>query len=448
MPYLPHTDADRQAMLAALGVERLEALADLIPEHLRLTRPLDLPAAMSELELTAHLTELAERNASLADRPHFLGMGSYDHFVPAVVDHVASRSEFLTAYTPYQPEVSQGALQAFFEYQTLVCQLTGMDVANASLYDGASGLAEAALMCRNITGRARLLVPDALHPHYVQVLRTYLAHTALAVETVPYTEAGTVDPAALEAQLGDDVAGVVVASPNVLGIVEDVAAVADRAHQSGALAVAVVDPISLGLLRRPGDAGADIVVGEGQALGTPPSFGGPGLGLFAARDAFARKMPGRLVGQTADRHGRRAFVLTLQTREQHIRRERATSNICTNQGLIALRAAVYLAAVGREGLRQVATLCLQKAHYAAESIAGLPGFDLAFTGPFFKEFAVRCPIPPAEVNARLLDHGIMGGVDLGRFRPDWQGLMLLCVTERRTRADIDRLVRALEEIRP
>jgi len=449
MPYIPHTEADRQAMLAAVGAKSLEALtARVLPEALRLKRPLDLPPPLTELELTALMSDLAARNAALDERPHFLGCGCYDHFVPAVVDHVASRGAFLTAYTPYQPEASQGVLQAFYEYQTLICQLTGMAISNASLYDGASALAEAALMCRAVTGRTRLLIPAALHPNYHRVLTTYLANVPLAEQTVPHTAAGTLDLDVLERQMGDDVAGVVVANPNVFGVVEDVAAVVEAAHAVGALAIAVVDPVSLGLLQRPGDAGTDIVVGEGQSLGTPPSLGGPSLGLFATTEGLVRKMPGRLVGQTTDRRGRRGFVLTLQTREQHIRRGRATSNICTNQGLVALRAAAYLAAVGPHGLRQVANLCLQKAHYAAAALAALDGFELAFAGPFFKEFVVRCPLPPAEVNRRLLDHGLIGGVDLGRFQPDWEGWMLLCVTEKRTRADIDRLVAACREMTP
>jgi glycine dehydrogenase subunit 1 len=448
MPYIPHTDRDVREMLAVIGAPDLEALTASVPESLRLKQPLNLPPALTELELTALLTDLAARNAAIDARPHFLGMGCYDHFVPAVVDHVASRSEFLTAYTPYQPEASQGALQAFYEFQTLVCQLTGMEVANASLYDGASALAEAALLGRAVTNRTRLLVPDTLHPHYRQVLSTYLANVPLAVQSVPHTAAGTLDLPALKSALKDDVAAVVVANPNVFGVIEDVATAAKAAHAAGALLVALVDPISCGLLRRPGDCGADVVVAEGQSLGTPPSFGGPSLGLFATREAHIRRLPGRLVGQTVDRRGRRAFVLTLQTREQHIRRERATSNICTNQGLIAIRAAAYLAAVGPRGLRQVAALCLQKAHYAAEQIAAVPGFQLAFSGPFFKEFAVRTPIPPAEVNRRLLDHNLLGGVDLGRFRDDWRDLLLLCVTEKRTRAEIDRLVDVLKGIRP
>ena len=446
MPYIPHTDAERKAMLEAVGAESLEALVErVLPGEVRLRKPLNLPPPLSELELAALMEELAGRNARLDERPHFLGMGCYDHFVPAVVDYVASRGEFLTAYTPYQPETSQGALQAFYEYQTLVCQLTGMEVANASLYDGATALAEAALLCRAVTGRTRLLVPEALHPNYRQVLDTYLANVPLARETVPWTAAGTLDLEALERHLAEDVAGVVVACPNVFGILEEVAEVVEAAHRVGALAVVVVDPISLGIVRRPGDDGADVVVGEGQSLGSPPSLGGPSLGLFAATERLLRKMPGRLVGRTTDREGRRGFVLTLQTREQHIRRERATSNICTNQGLCALTSLVYLSLLGKEGLARVARLCADKAAYAFDRLRRIPGVSARFPRRwFFNEFVLSLPTVADRVIRNLLRRRIAAGFPLVRYYEGMDNCLLVAVTEKRTKEEIDLFAHTLE----
>jgi len=446
--YIPHTEADRRAMLEAIGVGSVEELFTSIPEAVR-HPTLDLPSPLSEMELLAELREMSERNADLDHYACFLGAGAYHHFIPAVVDAVIGRGEFYTAYTPYQPEISQGTLQAIYEYQTMVCRLTGMEVANASHYDGATALAEAALMAFEVSrGRKhKVIVAPDLHPEYRQVLRTYLRGTALSLAGDQDLQAGVKD---LMELIDEDTACVLMQNPNFFGELlpvdgaDGLRALADSLHEAGGLLVVAVDPISLGLFTPPGEYGADIVVGEGQSLGNPLSFGGPYLGLFACRDRYKRRMPGRLAGATVDTQGRRGFVLTLATREQHIRRARATSNICTNQALCALAACVYLAALGRHGLRRVAELCYHKAHYAARRIEDLPGYEV-LGRRFFKEFVVRCPRPPAEVNAHLLECGIIGGYDLGHDYPHLSGCMLLCVTEMNTREQIDRLAAALEE---
>jgi glycine dehydrogenase subunit 1 len=445
MPYLPNTAEDRDAMLRAIGVASIEELFDMVPADLRLGRDLYLPAAMGELELTAHMRDLAARNTPAGESACFLGGGSYDHFVPAVVDFVAGRSEFYTAYTPYQPEASQGSLQSFFEYQTLIAQLTGMDVSNASLYDGASAAAEAVLMAMDATRRdGRVVVAASVHPEYRQTVATYLANFPTELVTVG-TPGGAVSLQDLAAAVNGQTACVLVQHPNFFGCLEDVEALAEIAHASGALVVAAVDPISLGLLRRPGQWGADIVVAEGQSLGSPMAFGGPYLGIMACREKFVRRMPGRLVGQTTDRRGRRCWVLTLQTREQHIRREKATSNICTNQGLLALRAAVYLAAMGPAGLRSVAELCLHKAHYAAERLTASGRWGMAFDRPTFKEFVVRCRDGrPEQAIEAALAQGILAGVPLGRWYPELADCLLVAVTEKRTKEEIDRLAAVLQ----
>mgnify|MGYP005840697309 FL=1 len=431
-------------MLEAIGVESLDDLFAMVPAELRLNRRLHLPEAMSELALTAHLGELAGRNTPASQAACFLGAGSYDHFIPAVVDFVASRSEFSTAYTPYQPEASQGTLQVLFEYQTLITQLTGMDVANASLYDAGSAAAEAVLMAMAATRRPRRVVTAAsVHPEYRQVLATYLANQRVSLVTLP-TPQGAVSPHDLAAAVDAETACVLVEHPNFFGCLEEVAALAELAHRAGALFVVAVDPISLGLLRRPGEYGADIVVAEGQSLGNPMSFGGPYLGILACREQFVRRMPGRLVGQTKDRRGQRCWVLTLQTREQHIRREKATSNVCTNQGLLALRAAVYLAAMGPRGMRRLAELCLHKARYAAEELTVSGALSRAFDRPTFKEFALRAA--DGRVRERLdaaLGQGIFAGVPLGRWYPELADCFLVAVTEKRTKAQIDRLAAAV-----
>jgi glycine dehydrogenase subunit 1 len=430
-------------MLARIGVNSLEELFQPVPEAVRLKRPLGVPAALSEMELEQHVQALAN-----ADQPGvcFLGGGSYDHFIPAVVDAVAGRSEYYTAYTPYQAEASQGSLQAFFEYQTLICQLTGLDVANASLYDGGSAVAEAVLMALTITPRRhKILVADSVHFEYRQVLATYLANLSAQVVTLPTPE-GHLDPDHLRKALDDQTVCVVVQHPNFFGGLEEVEALADVAHAQGALFVVSFDPVSLGLLKRPGQYGADIAVAEGQGLGNPMAYGGPYLGILACREEYVRKMPGRLVGQTVDRHGKGCFVLTLQTREQHIRREKATSNICTNQGLLALRAAVYLAALGPEGLKETAELCTRKAHYAATQFAQVSGLRLRYNRPFFKEFTVQVAGDVPALLERLRQAGYHAGLHLGRWYPSLGDCFNVAVTEKRTRAEIDGLVAQIKEV--
>ena len=443
--YIPHTDEDRQAMMAAIGIRSIEELFADIPEPLRLRRPLDLPPPLSEPELVAHLEELAAANGA-ASMVCFLGGGVYDHFVPSVVPYLAGRGEFATAYTPYQPEVSQGTLRAIFEFQTMIAELTGLDVANASMYDGATALTEAALMAVNVARRERIVACGGVHPEARQVLATYAAGQRLPVVEVPVDpQQGTTDLAALERALaGGDVACVLVQQPNFYGCLEPVHAIAERVKAAGALLVVSADPISLGLLEAPGRYGADIVVGDGQSLGLPMAYGGPHFGFFACRAEHVRRMPGRIVGQTVDREGRTGYVLTLQTREQHIRRDRATSNICTNHSLMALAGTIYLAALGPRGLRRVAELCLHKAHYLAEQIERLPGFRRVFAAPFFKEFVIACDRPGFDPAAAARRAGYLVGPDLGRWEPARRGQLLVAVTEQRTRRQLDGLVAAWE----
>lgn len=445
MSYVPHSDADVQQMLEVIGVESVEALFEQIPESYRLDRPLRLPAPLSEWETARLVGDLAAENESLLC---FAGGGIYDHYSPAALDEMLRRSEFYTAYTPYQPEVSQGTLQAIYEFQSMICELTGMDVSNASMYDGASATGEAVLMARAVARRQRgaVVLADTLHPHYRQVLETYNLGAAMEVRRAAHTADGRLDLDSLRTLVGSDTAAVVVQSPNFFGIIEDWSAAAEIAHAAGALLIAVFDPISLAILRSPGECGADIAVAEGQSLGNAMSVGGPGLGLFACRQDFVRNMPGRIAGATLDEDGQRGFVLTMQTREQHIRREKATSNICTNQALNALAATIYLAAVGRSGLQRVAAASLRNAHLAFERITALDGFEPIFPGgPFFKEFAVRTPRPAAEVVASARKQGVLAGVPLSRFHAAFEvgdGL-LVAVTEKRSRQDIERLVTAL-----
>jgi glycine dehydrogenase subunit 1 len=445
LSYILNTPADQAAMLAAISVKSIDELFAQIPEAVRREKPLDVPDALSEIELSQHLAELAGKNRPAGQAVCFLGGGSYDHFVPAVVDTIAGRSEFYTAYTPYQAEASQGSLQAFFEYQTLICQLSGMDVSNASLYDGGSAVAEAAFMAITATGRhGPVLIADSVHPEYRAVLATYLKNLEAEPVILP-TPDGTLQPDVLRNAITDQTSCVIVQHPNFFGNLEDVQALAEIAHASEALFVVSVDPISLGVLKRPGDYAADIVVAEGQALGTPMQFGGPYLGILACKEQFVRKMPGRLVGQTVDRNGKRCWVLTLQTREQHIRREKATSNICTNQGLLALRATVYLAALGPQGLQETADLCTRKAHYAAEQLAKVPGIKHRFNRHFFKEFVIQVKSDPAPLLARLLERGYHAGLALGRWYPDLRDCISLAVTEQRTKDEIDGLVATFRE---
>jgi glycine dehydrogenase subunit 1 len=443
MAYILNTPADQRAMLDAIGVGSIEELFAQIPADLRLNRPLNIPPALSEIELTAHVGGLAAKNTSCSQNVCFLGGGSYDHFVPAVVDYVASRGEFYTSYTPYQPEVSQGNLQVFFEYQTLIAELTGMDISNASLYDGGSAATEAVLMCMHANGRqGRVVTAASVHPEYRQILKTYLENLGTELVTVG-TPQGTIDPNELAKALTDDTACVLLQQPNFFGCIEEMEALAKAAHDRGAMVVVAVDPISLGLLKRPGDYGADIVVAEGQSLGTPMLYGGPYLGIMACREQFVRRMPGRIAGQTVDRRGKRCWVLTLQTREQHIRREKATSNICTNQGLFALRASVYLAAMGPQGMREAATACVRKSHYAMQKLTG-GKLAKKFDKPVFKEFVVRATNGKVdELLAKALDAGYFAGVPLGQWYPDMADCMLVCVTEKRSKGEIDGLASAI-----
>ncbi len=429
-------------MLETIGVPSLDALFACIPEKLRLSRPLDLARAASEQEVLAELTELAARNASSDRFAWFLGAGTYPHFIPSAVDALASRAEFSTAYTPYQPEISQGTLQAIFEWQTMICGLTGLDAANASLYDGASATAEAALMAMRVTRRSKVVVAAGLHPHYLDVLRTYLSGLPSEITLGARAEDGRA--ASVASLLDDATACVVVQQPGFLGPVQDLAALAAEAHARGALLVGVTtEALSLGLLRAPGELGADIACGEAQSFGVPMAFGGPHLGFLAARGRLVRQMPGRLVGETQDARGKRGFVLTLSTREQHIRRERATSNICTNQGLCLLMATIYLALLGRVGLRRLAELNLAKAAYARARVRETRGLRLPLSAPVFNEFVVGVPDDPRAALARARDAGLVGGLDLEPFAPELGPALLVCTTELASRTAIDALVATL-----
>ena len=406
----------------------------------------DLPPRLSEAELLRELGRLAGRNATAETHSSFLGGGAYNHFIPAVVDHLISRSEFYTAYTPYQPEISQGTLQAIFEFQTLVCQLTGMDVANASMYDGASACAEGVLMAARATRRKKVVLSSALHPEYRSTVATYCRNLHLELVEAPFGADGRTEAQALEGLLDKETAAVVAGYPNFFGVIEDVASLAEAAHGAGARMVVVAqEPVALGLLKAPGELGADIVVGEGQSFGIPLSYGGPYLGFFAGRQKDVRSMPGRLVGETKDVEGRRGFVLTLATREQHIRREKATSNICSNQGLCALMATVFLSLLGKNGIRELASQNLAKAEYAKARIAEVPGFSLPFSGPSFNEFVVEAEEGADVALARLEHRGILGGIPLARFYGDMPGRFLVCVTEQNTREEIDALAKALPQ---
>jgi glycine dehydrogenase subunit 1 len=445
--YIPNSPEERTEMLEAIGLKSAEQLFDSIPQELRLQRPLNTPDALSEIELLDKFERLGKQNAA-AQRISFLGAGAYSHYIPTIVDHIISRSEFFTAYTPYQPEISQGTLQTIFEFQTLVCQLTGMEVANASMYDGSTALAEAVLMAERVTRRSKVIASGAVHPQYLEVVKTYVQHAGIDLELADFDEKTGQTGAALAKAVDDQTAALVVQSPNFFGCIEDLKALADAAHAKGALLiVAITEAMSLGLLKSPGACGADIVVAEGQSFGVPLSFGGPYVGLFATRDKYARQIPGRLVGEAYDKKGRRGFVLTLATREQHIRREKATSNICTNEGLIALAATVYMEAMGKRGIQEAATQCVQKAAYTAKRIAALNGFSLPFTAPYFNEFVVRGSLNSVELLARLAkEKGIEGGIALSRFMPDRNKDFLICVTETNTREQIDTLVSALSEL--
>lgn len=437
--YISNTKEQQQEMLQEIGVSSARQLFDAIPEKARLSRSLDLPPALSEMELRAEVKRLSDSNVNAGDYSCFLGAGAYDHYIPSIVGNLTSRQEFYTAYTPYQPEISQGTLQAIFEFQTMICELTGMAVANASMYDGATALAEAVTMACQHTKRNEVLVANTLHPESREVIKTYARFKGIKVIEIGYDN-GRIDGNQLQSYLKGQTAAVLLQSPNFFGIIEEVKEVAELAHKNNSLLVVSADPISLGILKSPGECGADIVVGEGQGLGNGLNFGGPYLGFMAVSQGLMRKLPGRIVGETTDFEGRRAFALTLQTREQHIRREKATSNICSNQALNALAATIYMTVLGKEGLREVGELCLQKAHFLNAQLIGSGKFKPVFSAPFFKEFVVTGTCPATELNEKLLSDRIIGGYSLQTNYPELEKGWLLAVTEQRTRAEIDRFV--------
>ena len=444
MRYLPNTEQNQRQMLDVIGAGSIEDLLARVPPKARLARPLNVGAALAESDLVRHLGELAAANADADSHVCFLGGGAYDHYVPSPINHLILRGEFFTAYTPYQPEASQGTLRSIYEYQTMIAELTGMDVANASIYDGGSSLAEAALMARAATGRQEIVLAAGVNPRYRLVAATYGEGPGMRLRDVP-APAGVLDLDAARKLCGPRTAALIVQSPNFYGCLEDIAAAAEIAHAAGALLVVAADPVNLGVLEAPGRLGADVVVGEGQGLGVPLSYGGPYLGVFAAKRDFVRRMPGRLVGATVDHDGRRGFVLTLQTREQHIRRDKATSNICTNVALCALMATIYLATLGKRGLVRVGELSAAKAHYAADRLTQIPGVSLRFDAPFFKEFTLRLPKPPERVAARLAKSKILAGLPLKSFDRKLADCLLVAVTEKRTKREIDQLAEALEK---
>ena len=442
MRYIPNSPEERQEMLAAVGLASEKELFRSIPEDVQLNRPLNITDPLAEPEVIAEMERMAARNTAVT-KTSFLGAGVYSHFSPTIVDHLVQRSEFFTSYTPYQPEVSQGTLQYIFEFQTLICQLTGMEVANASMYDGSTAMAEAYLMAQRVTRRDKIVVLESVHPEYREVADTYLQHGGAEIVTIPF-DAETGRAGDLSA-LDDRTAALVVQSPNFFGCIEDLNALAEKAHAVGALFVVVVtEAISFGLLKSPGECGADIVVGEGQSFGIPMSFGGPHVGLFATKEKYVRQMPGRLAGIAYDKNGNRGFVLTLSTREQHIRREKATSNICTNQGLIALAATIYMETMGKKGLQEVAMQNAQKAAYAKQRIGEIEGYSIAFSAPSFNEFVVRGPRPAAEILEKLrTENGIIGGLALSKYYEGHRDEFLVCITETSSKADIDSLIKAL-----
>jgi glycine dehydrogenase subunit 1 len=443
--FLPHTDADREAMLRTIGVDRLEDLFKDLPQE-KLFPDLNLPDGMTEMEVLAELQHIADANENTGELISFLGAGAYNHYSPTVVDSILRRGEFYTAYTPYQPEISQGTLQAIFEYQSMIVNLTGMDVSNASHYDGATAVAEAVNMAyHNFRGkRKKIVLSPGLNPQYRETVQTYVQDSDLVLEGEDIAVDG--GPEALIPLIDKNTALVAVQYPDFLGRVFDYTDLITAAHEAKVLVAVHVNPLALGLLKPPGEFGADIVTGEGQTLGIPMAYGGPYLGIFATKDKYVRKMAGRLVGETVDSRGQRGYVLTLSTREQHIRRERATSNICTNQGLLALAAAIYMSLLGKTGLRQLAELNYHKAHFAAQQIAALDGYEVVFDDPFFNEFTIRCPKPVAEINADLLHYEVLGGYDLGQTYPGLENQMLVAVTEMISREEIDHFVTALAEV--
>ncbi len=443
MSYIPHTNIERQQMLSAIGVTTIEDLFEAVPSAHRFPA-INLPAPMSEMDVLAELQALAEANEHAGDFAIFRGAGAYHHFIPSAVNHLLLRGEFFTAYTPYQPEVSQGTLQAIYEYQSMMCTLTGMDAANASHYDGATSLAEAVTVAMEVARhkRKKVILSHAINPQYREVVRTY--HQGRDIKIVGDKGQATVSD--LIDMLDDNIAMLAVSYPNFFGQIDDYTRLAERVHEVGALLVMVVNPMALALFKSPGELGADIVVGEAQPLGIPLGFGGPYLGFFGCREEYVRKIAGRIIGETVDQDGRRAYVMTLRPREQDIRRDKATSNICTNQGLMSLAACIYLSLMGKNGLRKAAELCYHKAHYAAKEIAALPGYQVDTSKPFFHEFVVKCPRPVEAINQALIEKGIIGGYDLGPEYPHLHNHLLLCVTEMNRKTEIDALVETLKEV--
>src|SRR5438105_1505917 len=448
MSYIPNTPEDQEAMLTTLGLPSLEDLLEPVPANVRLQRLLHLPPALPEPDLKRLLSDMAAKNKNLDTTLSFLGAGTYDHAIPSVVPHLQRRSEFVTSYTPYQPEVSQGMLQAIYEFQTMVCQVTGLDIANASLYDGATALVEAVLLAVGPGGRGEVVISEGVDPQYRTVLHTYAHARGFSVKEVP-TRDGVTSVEDLDAAVSATTAAVVIQQPNFFGCIEDMRAIEPIAHKGKAVFVTnITEPASLGMLASPGDYGADIAVGELMSFGNTMSYGGPALGFMASKQKYMRLLPGRLVGQTVEEGGEKqtGYVLTLQTREQHIRRERATSNICTNQSLLAVGATIYMAAIGKQGFRQLGELCLQKAYYAFRQITALPGFEPVFNTPFFDEFVVKSPVSTQKLQQHFAQADIIGGYDLSLDYPDMENCLLFCVTETRTKEDIDRLVAVLKEV--
>lgn len=446
MRYIPHTEQDIRLMLAEIGVQNIDTLFDSIPDSLKLgDNLLGLPESLSESDLTNYLKRLQKKNTTPENHSVFLGAGAYHHFSPVLIDHLISRGEFATSYTPYQPEVSQGTLQAIYEFQTMICLLTGMEIANASMYDGASSLAEAVVMSNRVNRRTEFLVSRGVHPEYRKVAETYTRGSNFDLKEIPFDEKGKTDVSAIIEKLSDNTSAVVLQSPNFLGVVEEYASLKEKLAENGTLLIVVVaEAVSLGILQSPGSHGADIVVGEGQSLGLSVSYGGPYVGFFATREKFLRQMPGRLAGETVDQNGKQAYVLTLSTREQHIRRERATSNICTNQGLCALATAIFMSTLGKQGFRELAVLNLRKADYLKNRLAHVPNFNIRFSADTFNEFVIECPRPVEEILTSLKQEGIIGGYPLKSYYPDLENCLLVCVTELNTREEMDRLADKLE----
>lgn len=444
MNFVPHTESEIREMLSKIGISSTEELFQDISPEIRVKEELQLPQGLDEMSLKREITSISQENAHGDEYITFLGAGAYDHFRPALIDHLLLRSEFYTAYTPYQPEISQGTLQAIFEFQTAICELTGMDVANASMYDGATALAEAIIMATGQTRKNKVLISSAIHPEYREVVKTYGWARSIQLLEIPYIN-GLTDLDELEKMLTPDVGAVVIQNPNFFGTLENLNKIIELVQKNKAMVILSTDPLLLGLMEAPGKLGVDIVVGEGQPLGIPLSFGGPYLGFMATKEKYVRRMPGRIVGIAQDRRGNEGFILTLQAREQHIRREKASSNICSNQALCALAATIYLSTMGKKGIKEVAEHCLSKAYYAKNILKDIPGVEIAYSDTkTFKEFVVKVQEPIAAINKRLFEAGIIGGLDLGRFYPELENHMLLCVTETRSKAEIDLLKRVWE----